>query len=289
MAKRFTDTEKWSDDWFLDLPPLMKCVWEYLRDNCDGGTGVIKISFKKMSRDIKGEVTRETFDAYFHDRIHWISSDVLWIPGYLMAQFKQLSPTNKAHLNMARKVVGLIRPNFKNLNAKSQIAYNKLLELIDPLDTPESPEGQGTLIGYRIQDIGYRLKDNNINNGSENFQKPPEDPFFKKPFNRHELNRAAQIWNESCGGLTQINMLTKTWVEKSEKLIADYGEDDFKKAVISVSQNKFLTGNSKSKWRATFSWLIKDENLAKVLVGDYDTEVGVSSMLEALKRELEAS
>lgn len=158
MAKRFTDTDKWADDWFLDLPPLMKCVWEYLRDNCDGGTGTIKISFKKMSRDIKGEVTRDAFDIYFADRVHWISADVLWIPGYLMAQFKKLSSSNKAHINMAKKVIALVTPTSANLSPKAQNAFNQLLDLIDTPDTQESPEGHSTLIGYRIKDIGKELE-----------------------------------------------------------------------------------------------------------------------------------
>lgn len=164
IAKRFTNTDKWDDDWFLDLPPIMKCVWEYLRDNCDGGTGFMKISFTRMSRDIKGEVSRELFDSSFSERVHWFKADELWLPGYLFEQFKNLSPTNKAHVNMARKVITAVGLDMTNMNAKTRIALSKLIDLIgvqiDPPEGPDSPEGQSTLIGYRLKDIGYRKRIN---------------------------------------------------------------------------------------------------------------------------------
>lgn len=35
MAKRFTDTAKWTDPWYRKLKPVFKSFWEYLRDSCD--------------------------------------------------------------------------------------------------------------------------------------------------------------------------------------------------------------------------------------------------------------
>jgi hypothetical protein len=35
MAKRFTDTEKWVEDWFISLPTDYKLLWIYLCDKCD--------------------------------------------------------------------------------------------------------------------------------------------------------------------------------------------------------------------------------------------------------------
>ena len=35
MSSRFTETDKWKDPWFRTRSPYAKCVWEYLRDNCD--------------------------------------------------------------------------------------------------------------------------------------------------------------------------------------------------------------------------------------------------------------
>lgn len=34
MARRFTDTEKWKDEWYLGLSNDHKAIWQYLLDNC---------------------------------------------------------------------------------------------------------------------------------------------------------------------------------------------------------------------------------------------------------------
>ncbi|HEY8272123.1 MAG TPA: hypothetical protein VIG33_14630 [Pseudobdellovibrionaceae bacterium] len=183
MAKRFTNTDKWDDDWFLELPPLMKCVWEYLRDKCDGGTGFAKVSFTRMSRDIKGKVTREAFDKHFSERVHWINEDRLWVIGYLFEQFKNLSSTNKAHINMAKKVLAEVEKDAVQMNTKAQSAVVKLSTLLRPsIEGPltlddsldKTGEGQQTLIGYRLKDKGYRInkkkRDENFEVGAEVFE-----------------------------------------------------------------------------------------------------------------------
>jgi len=35
MAKRFTDTEKWNEDWFLEIINPHKLFWIYICDNCN--------------------------------------------------------------------------------------------------------------------------------------------------------------------------------------------------------------------------------------------------------------
>jgi hypothetical protein len=35
ISKRFTDTEKWKDQWFRKLPTKYKAFWFYIVDNCD--------------------------------------------------------------------------------------------------------------------------------------------------------------------------------------------------------------------------------------------------------------
>ena len=35
MSKRDTDTELWSEDWFLDLSDAEMLFWFYLKDRCD--------------------------------------------------------------------------------------------------------------------------------------------------------------------------------------------------------------------------------------------------------------
>jgi hypothetical protein len=48
MAKRFTETDKWKDSWFLDLSAGQKLVWLYFLDNCDNA-GFIEINLRYMA------------------------------------------------------------------------------------------------------------------------------------------------------------------------------------------------------------------------------------------------
>jgi len=53
MAKRFTDTAKWNEDWFLELSNSYKLFWIYICDNCDHA-GIFKPN-KRIFELIVGE------------------------------------------------------------------------------------------------------------------------------------------------------------------------------------------------------------------------------------------
>jgi hypothetical protein len=156
--KRFTDTGKWDDDWFLGLPLRFKVAWEYLRDTCDGGSGLKQVSFVRMSRDIGEEITREEFDFYFAEKIHWVNHDTIWIHGYLKEQFKKLAPKNKAHVNMAKRLVELLGE--QTFSGPAKASFEKVLKLLENAGDPHptipqpSPETRPRLIGNRKEDKG---------------------------------------------------------------------------------------------------------------------------------------
>jgi len=51
MAYRFTNTEKWSDTWFLELKPIQKLLFLYLCDQCDIA-GFIEVNERKFAFDL---------------------------------------------------------------------------------------------------------------------------------------------------------------------------------------------------------------------------------------------
>ena len=48
MAKRFTDTELWNQDWFLDIPKDYKLFYFYMKDACNHA-GIFKPNFRVFS------------------------------------------------------------------------------------------------------------------------------------------------------------------------------------------------------------------------------------------------
>ena len=54
------------------------------------------------------------------------------------------------------------------------------------------------------------------------------------------------------------------------RFTSGYKIDDFKMLFEKAEKSSFLKGNNDRNWIATFDWLIKDGNIAKVLDGNYD-------------------
>ena len=49
-----------------------------------------------------------------------------------------------------------------------------------------------------------------------------------------------------------------------------YTLDDFRTVFEKAEASSFLKGGNDRNWTATFDWLLKDSNMAKVLDGNYD-------------------
>ena len=107
MANTYKDEGRWKDDWYLKLPPHMKCAWDYICETVEG-CGQRRVSFFQLSNDIGAPIERSDFDRYFDGRVVWLNEDTVWIPGTLSRIYKTLSPRIKAHVNAARKILRMI-------------------------------------------------------------------------------------------------------------------------------------------------------------------------------------
>ena len=74
MPKRSTDTEKWKNIWFQDLPVKYKCLWLYLLDNCDCA-GIWKINIKLANFQIGESFEQSEIEKIFKNRIVNIGND----------------------------------------------------------------------------------------------------------------------------------------------------------------------------------------------------------------------
>ncbi len=148
MAKRFTDTKKWSDPWFYQLSPKMKLVWYFLCDECDG-VGVVKLNLPLMSFYMGAEVTEAEFEDAFGLRTIRLDGESIWIPSFIRFQYTTLSPKNAAHRGIMNRVITMVRD--LPLDAKTTELVNQfknsLLGSADPQPTLNRPpvKGQPTL------------------------------------------------------------------------------------------------------------------------------------------------
>lgn len=93
--KRFTETTKWDDPWFLDLPLELKALWMWLCDRCDNA-GIVEPSLRLASFQIGYEYPSNTLSR-FGDRLVEIDGGKWFLPKFIPFQYGSLSEDCKAH------------------------------------------------------------------------------------------------------------------------------------------------------------------------------------------------
>lgn len=106
MAKRFTDTDKWKDEWYTELSNDYKVIWLYLLDNCDNA-GIIKRNIKLLNYYCNTNVSTDDILNIFKDRVTPISDDKWIINKFCVYQYGNdfLSNNNKAVISAKKKLV----------------------------------------------------------------------------------------------------------------------------------------------------------------------------------------
>lgn len=85
MAKRFTDTEKWKDDWFLELSDKDKTIWQYAMDNCSHA-GILKKNVNHLNFCCKTTISVDNFFDLFKEKLIDMG-EYFFIPEFLKTQY----------------------------------------------------------------------------------------------------------------------------------------------------------------------------------------------------------
>jgi len=99
MAKRFTDTAIWQDEWFMDLSPDYKLAYMFIKDNCDQA-GVWKPNKRLADIMIGIRIDWEDFLLTAGNRIKIIQGGNWWLPKFIDFQYGKLSEACKPHLKV---------------------------------------------------------------------------------------------------------------------------------------------------------------------------------------------
>lgn len=107
MAYRFTNTDKWNDEWFVSLLPNEKLLFMYLSDNCDIA-GFFELSLRKISSDLH-PLTAEEIKAAFKgiEKGYVLSRDkkILFLKNFCKHQKNvPLNHKNKAHIGIFYRI-----------------------------------------------------------------------------------------------------------------------------------------------------------------------------------------
>jgi len=102
MANRFTETEKWRDNWYMKLKPRHKIFWIYLLDTCDHA-GIWEPNIELANFQIGFKYAEKELLEILKERVCEINGK-WFIPKFIEFQYKctvdQLNIQNKAHLGI---------------------------------------------------------------------------------------------------------------------------------------------------------------------------------------------
>ena len=78
------------------------------------------------------------------------------------------------------------------------------------------------------------------------------------------------LFHSICVSYPSVKTLSEARKKAIKARLKAYCLDDFKILFEKAEASSFLKGSNERNWSATFDWLIKDSNMAKVIDGNYD-------------------
>lgn len=99
---------------------------------------------------------------------------------------------------------------------------------------------------------------------------PPAPPRPPVPY-----EAIKDFYNLTCSSFPRCTTMSENRKKAIKaRFTSGYTLEDFKKVFVNAEGSSFLKGRNDRNWTATFDWMIKDSNMAKILEGNYDDRKG---------------
>lgn len=100
---------------------------------------------------------------------------------------------------------------------------------------------------------------------------PLDDERPAPPLHHVPYEQVKNLYNEICTSLPRCTAMSDARRKAIKARFASgYTLEDFRQLFAKTEASSFMRGANSRNWRATFDWLLKDANMAKVLDGNYD-------------------
>ena len=98
----------------------------------------------------------------------------------------------------------------------------------------------------------------------------------------------ADMYNNTCVSFPRLTKLSDARKKAIKARLKTYTADDLQNAFTLAEQSDFLKGANNRNWSATFDWMLKDTNLAKILDGNYTNYSSKTSKTGSTEKQLPA-
>jgi len=119
----------------------------------------------------------------------------------------------------------------------------------------------------------HTISNANSNAGSNAPSPSPSPSPSPLPIYKFPYQGIVNFFNENCPSLPKATKITDKRRKAIHSVVNEFGEDGVKSALERVEKSSFLTGDNNRGWKADFDWLMKKDNLLKVIEGRYSQEV----------------
>lgn len=90
---------------------------------------------------------------------------------------------------------------------------------------------------------------------------------------KEKCQKIVDIFNSLCPSFPKVKFLSDSMISNISNLVERFPESDISTAFQKCEKSSFLKGKNPRKWKASFDWIIKPQNLPKILNGNYDDEI----------------
>lgn len=106
-------------------------------------------------------------------------------------------------------------------------------------------------------------------NGTEE-NRTEEEQEKNKNRDRIDYQQIVDMYNDTCVSFPRLVSLSDNRKKAIKARMNTYTLEQFQTLFDKAEASNFLKGGNDRNWTATFDWLMKDSNFAKVLEGNYD-------------------
>lgn len=121
------------------------------------------------------------------------------------------------------------------------------------------------------QQLNTYKNDKNVKNVKNEKKEKKEDICYQQ---------IADMYNNTCVSFPRLTKLSDARKKAIKARLKTYTADDLQNAFKLAEQSDFLKGANNRNWSATFDWMLKDTNLAKILDGNYTNNSSKTSSTE---------
>lgn len=282
--KRIVDTSFWTDGKVDEFTPEDKYFMLYLLTNpFTSQLGIYEISIKQVAFQLGYSIEAvraliERFENTYNIIIFSKGTNEIAIKNFLRHSI----------IKGGKPVEDCIRKEMLKVKNKNLIfqVFQHISDKDDLNDTVKK-----IVTSYQNENQNDNDIQNENDNDNDNERIVPRYVDVSYPDTYNDTSKAENIvnlFNSLCPSYSTIKVISNSIKEEIRNTLKEFTEANIQAAFEKAEKSSFLKGENKRKWTASFDWLIKAENIAKILNGNFDNKKEKQSAsydLEAWERE----